>query len=223
MWQYFARLQKNQDGDTARRRLLAYGADARDEHELSNDRRGKHAERAPADGDRCRRSLPRQRQDAEAGDEEEPKRQREDEQTVGHGAGENGPTDLGVARDRREGGVERPGMHPRPLDPLSQSTHPPGGERNRCRTLGVAGGSRSGAVTVPADFSLDGAFSLGCPLLPRHRDAQALLGRDQVVGVLGVLAEVDLHPPDPCGFFPCKPAAFVGAAKGAIIRFMDPS
>src|SRR5213596_4184265 len=31
-------------------------------------------------------------------------------------------------------------------------------------------------------------------LLPRHRDAQALLRADQVVGVLGVLPEVDLHP-----------------------------
>src|SRR4029450_734495 len=36
-------------------------------------------------------------------------------------------------------------------------------------------------------------------LLACHRDAQALLGRDQVVGVLGVLAEVDLHPVDGAG------------------------
>src|SRR5512133_654069 len=35
-----------------------------------------------------------------------------------------------------------------------------------------------------------------CPLLPRHGDAQALLGRDQVVGVLGVLPKIDLHPVD---------------------------
>src|ERR1700675_3695955 len=74
-----------------------------------------------------------------------------------------------------------------------------GASANRCRTLGVAGEGRSGAVTVPADFSPDGAFSLGCPLLPRHRDAQALLGGDQVVGVLGVLAEVDLDPVDRAG------------------------
>jgi hypothetical protein len=36
-----------------------------------------------------------------------------------------------------------------------------------------------------ADFSLDGATSLSCPVLPRHRNAQAFRGRDQVVGVLG--------------------------------------
>src|SRR4029450_8840998 len=36
-------------------------------------------------------------------------------------------------------------------------------------------------------------------LLARHRDAQALFGRDQVVGVLSVLAEVDLHPVDRAG------------------------
>src|SRR3954468_1840112 len=36
-------------------------------------------------------------------------------------------------------------------------------------------------------------------LLARHRDAQALLGHDQVVGVFCVLAEIDLHPVDRAG------------------------
>src|SRR4051794_17311063 len=36
-------------------------------------------------------------------------------------------------------------------------------------------------------------------LLTRHRDAQAFLGGDQVVGVLCVLAEIDLHPVDRAG------------------------
>src|SRR6476661_9563590 len=36
-------------------------------------------------------------------------------------------------------------------------------------------------------------------LLARHRDAQALLGCDQVVGVFCVLAEIDLHPVDRAG------------------------
>src|SRR6185312_6160445 len=43
------------------------------------------------------------------------------------------------------------------------------------------------------------SFTSGCGAwgsLPRHRDAQALVGRDQVVGVLGVFAEVDLNPFD---------------------------
>src|SRR4029453_18846137 len=42
---------------------------------------------------------------------------------------------------------------------------------------------------------LAGAVSL----LPRHRDAQALLGCDQVVGVFCVLAEIYLHPVDRAG------------------------
>src|SRR4051794_15507476 len=36
-------------------------------------------------------------------------------------------------------------------------------------------------------------------LLARHRDAQAFLGHDQVVGVFCVLAEIDLHPVDRAG------------------------
>src|SRR5437763_9237171 len=36
-------------------------------------------------------------------------------------------------------------------------------------------------------------------LLSRHRDAQALLGRDQVVGVFCVLADIDLRPVDRAG------------------------
>src|SRR6476619_1290807 len=32
--------------------------------------------------------------------------------------------------------------------------------------------------------------------LPCHCDAKSLLGRDQVVGVFGALAEIDLHPVD---------------------------
>jgi len=36
-------------------------------------------------------------------------------------------------------------------------------------------------------------------LLARHCDAQALLGRDQVLGVFRVLGEIDLHPLDRAG------------------------
>ncbi len=38
------------------------------------------------------------------------------------------------------------------------------------------------------------SFPLPLPLLPRHDHAQALLVIDEVVGVLGVLAQIDLHP-----------------------------
>src|SRR5215210_6749942 len=38
-----------------------------------------------------------------------------------------------------------------------------------------------------------------CALLAGHRDAESLLGCDEVVGVLCVLAEVDLHPVDRAG------------------------
>src|SRR4030095_16800830 len=33
-------------------------------------------------------------------------------------------------------------------------------------------------------------------LLPRHGDAEAFLGRDVMIGILGVVAEIDLHPVD---------------------------
>jgi len=36
-------------------------------------------------------------------------------------------------------------------------------------------------------------------LLARHDDAEPFLGGDEVVGVIGVLAEVDLHPGDSAG------------------------
>ena len=41
-------------------------------------------------------------------------------------------------------------------------------------------------------------------LLARHDDAEPFLGGDEVVGVIGVLAEVDLYPVDSAG----KAAAF---------------
>ncbi len=40
-------------------------------------------------------------------------------------------------------------------------------------------------------------FAWPSRLLPRHRDPEALLRRDQVVGILRILAEVDLDPLHP--------------------------
>ncbi len=51
-------------------------------------------------------------------------------------------------------------------------------------------------------------------LLPRHRDAEAFVGVDVVVGVLGVLAQVDLHPVDRAAE-PAGVSGVVGADRGA--------
>jgi hypothetical protein len=56
-------------------------------------------------------------------------------------------------------------------------------------------------------------------------------GHAPVVAVLLAYAKRQTSPlltpkdtdPRTLRLFPCKPAAFVGAAKGAMIRFMDPS
>src|SRR4029450_11770144 len=71
------------------------------------------------------------------------------------------------------------------------------------KLLAPAGNSATMSPTGPSssrDLSVVtvslAAISILLSLLACHRDAQALLGRDQVVGVLGVLAEVGVHPLD---------------------------
>src|SRR5215212_9793407 len=55
-----------------------------------------------------------------------------------------------------------------------------------------------------------------CLLLPRHRDAQALLRGDQVVGVLGAFVHVDLHPVDPARERTVFRPVIVADGRGAV-------
>src|SRR5215207_9488289 len=56
----------------------------------------------------------------------------------------------------------------------------------------------------------------GLPLLSRHRDMPALLRGDQVVGVLGVFAQIDLHPADPAREGTVLRPVIVADGRGAV-------
>ena len=64
--------------------------------------------------------------------------------------------------------------------------------------LGLALGYDVAEALELIERQLTGAPPLAL-LLPGHRHAEALLGRDEVVGVLGGGVEVDLHPPHRAG------------------------
>jgi hypothetical protein len=63
-------------------------------------------------------------------------------------------------------------------------------------------------------------------LVEKHGPLRAVPQRDKAmppVEAVESIAAPKGHEPLTLGLFPCKPSAFVGAAKGAMIRFMDPS
>src|SRR5690242_4016495 len=53
-------------------------------------------------------------------------------------------------------------------------------------------------------------------LLARHRDAEALLGRDEMVGVFGVAIEIDLDPVDGAGEHAAVAVVVVADRGGAV-------
>src|SRR5262245_17506084 len=57
----------------------------------------------------------------------------------------------------------------------------------------------------------------GSRLLPRHRDAEALLRADQVVEVLGRLVDVDLHPVDAAGEPALPHGVVVAHGRGRVL------
>src|SRR3954454_7890778 len=84
------------------------------------------------------------------------------------------------------------------------STTPPPTSTGRPRSAGSSRCSTEAKKASRSAWRMVGWMRTGVRLQPvsrqalraRHRDAEPFLRRDQVVGVLRVLAEIDLHPVD---------------------------